>query len=63
MQLDGVLGDTLFCQEVRNFDPLVTLELDDLASFLIVDDGTVAGELLLESLEKLLSIVFLRETL
>jgi hypothetical protein len=46
MQLDGVLGDTLFGQEVLNLDPLVTLELDDLASLLIFDEGTVASKFL-----------------
>jgi len=63
MQLDGVLGDTLFGQEVLNLNPLVTLELNDLASLLILDEGTVASEFLLESLEKLLGVVFLGETL
>jgi len=46
MQLDGVLGDTLLSQEVLNLDPLVTLELDDFASLLIFNKGTVAGEFL-----------------
>lgn len=46
MQLDGALGDTLFGQEVLNLDPLVTLELDDLAGLLIFDEGTVASEFL-----------------
>jgi len=63
MQLDGVLGDTLLGQEVLNLDPLVTLELDDLASLLIFDEGTVTSEFLLESLEELPRVVFLGETL
>lgn len=46
MQLHGVLGDTLLDQEVLNLDPLVTLKLDDLASLLIFDKGTVASEFL-----------------
>ena len=46
MQLDGVLRDTLFGQEVLNLDPLVTLELDDFASLLVFDKGTVASKLL-----------------
>lgn len=46
MQLDAALGDTLLGQEVLNLDPLVTLELDDLASLLIFDEGTVASEFL-----------------
>ena len=46
MQLDGVLRDTLLGQEVLNLDPLITLELDDLASLLVLNDGTVASEFL-----------------
>jgi len=63
MQLDGVLGDTLLGQEVLYLDPLVTLELDDLASLLIFDEGTVASEFLLECLEEFPRVVFLGETL
>ena len=51
MQLNGVLGDTLLGQEVLNLDPLVTLELDDLASLLILDEGTVASEFLSDRTE------------
>ena len=54
MQLDGVLRDTLFGQEVLNLDPLVTLELDDLASFLVFDEGTVASEFLLDRTKSVL---------
>ena len=54
MQLNGVLGDTLLGQEVLNLDPLVTLELDDLASLLIFDEGTVASELLPDRTESVL---------
>jgi hypothetical protein len=46
MQLDGVLGDTLLDQEGLNLEPLVTLELDDFAGLLILDEGTVASEFL-----------------
>jgi len=63
MQLNGVLGDTLLSQEVQNLDPLVTLELDDLACLLIFDEGTIASEFLLKGLEELPGIVFFRETL
>jgi len=63
MQLDGVLGDTLFGQEVLNLNSLVALELDDLASLLIFDEGTVASKFLLEGLEELPRVVFLGETL
>jgi len=63
MQLDGVLGDTLLSYEVLNLDPLVALELDDLASLLILDEGTIASEFLLERLEELLAVVLFGETL
>jgi hypothetical protein len=46
MKLDRVLGDTLLGQEVLNLEPLVTLELDNLASLLVFDEGTVASEFL-----------------
>ena len=46
MQLHGAPGDALFGQEVLNLNPLVTLELDDLASLLVFDEGTVASEFL-----------------
>ena len=46
MQLDGGLGDTLLGQEVLNLDPLVALELDNLTSLLIFDEGTIASEFL-----------------
>jgi len=54
MQFDGVLGDTLLSQEVLNLDPLVTLELDDLASLLVFDEGTVASEFLSDRAESAL---------
>jgi len=63
MQLDGGLGDTLLGQEVLNLNPLVALELDNLTSLLIFDEGTVTSEFLLESFEKLLGVVFLGEAL
>jgi hypothetical protein len=46
MQLHGVLGDTLLDQEGLNLEPLVTLELDNLAGLLIFDEGTIASEFL-----------------
>ena len=46
MQLDGVLRDALLGQEVLNLDPLVALKLDDFASLLVFDEGTVASEFL-----------------
>ena len=35
---------------------LITLKLNHVASLLIVDDGTIAGKLLLDNLENLLQI-------
>lgn len=46
MQLDGVLRDALFGEEVSYLDPLITLKLDDLTHFLVVNEVTVAGEFL-----------------
>jgi hypothetical protein len=46
MQLDSVPRDALFCEEVGYFDPLVTLKLDDLTHFLVVNEVTVACKLL-----------------
>jgi len=63
MQLDAAFGDTLLGQEVLNLDPLVTLKLDDFTDLLIFDEGTVASEFLLESLEELPRVVFLGEAL
>ena len=46
MQLHGVLWDALPGKEVLNLDPLITLELDNLSSLLVFDEGTIASELL-----------------
>lgn len=46
MQLDSVPRDTLFDEEVRNLDPLVTLKLNDLTHLRIVNEVTVASKLL-----------------
>jgi len=50
MNLDGVLADTLADEEGGDLRTLVTLELDDLAHLLVVDERAVARELLLEGL-------------
>jgi len=63
MQLDSVPRDTLFDKEVRNLDPLITLKLNDLTHFFIVDEVAVACELLFEGFEKFLGIILLGETL
>lgn len=46
MQLDGAPRDTFINEEVRDFDPLISLKLDDLAHFLIVNKITIASKLL-----------------
>lgn len=46
VQLDGVLRDSFFCQEVGDLYPLITLQLDDLTHLLVVDEGAIAGEFL-----------------
>lgn len=53
MQLDGVLRDSFFCQEIGDLYPLITLQLDDLAHLLVVDEGTIASEFLDISVVKL----------
>lgn len=77
MQLDGTLGDAFLDEEVGDLKALVALELDDLPVLLVVNEGAVAGKLLLdgsarsserdgwahllESLEELLGIVLCTE--
>lgn len=46
MQLDSGPWDPLFSEEVGDLDPLITLELDNLAHLLVVDEGSVAGKFL-----------------
>ena len=46
MNLDRVLGNALLDEECGDLQPLITLELDDLASLLIIDEGSVASEFL-----------------
>ena len=46
VQLDRALGDTLLCQERGYFEPLISLELDYLTKFVIVDKSTVASKFL-----------------
>ena len=46
MQLDGRPGDPFLGEEVRDLDSLIALELDDLAHFLVVNEGPVAGKFL-----------------
>ena len=46
MELDRGLGNTLLREERGYLCPLVTLELDDLAHLLVVNEGAVTSELL-----------------
>ena len=46
MHLDGGLLQTIVDEEGGDLGTLISLELDDLAHFLIVDKSTVASEFL-----------------
>ena len=46
MQLDRALGNTLLREECGYFEPLISLELDYLTEFVIVDKSTVASKFL-----------------
>jgi hypothetical protein len=48
VQLNGVLRNALLREEFDNLKPLITLQLDDLTHFLVVDKGAVASKLLCE---------------
>jgi len=64
VHLDVGLGsDTFLHDESGNLLTLVTLELDNLAEFLVVNNGTVACEFLLESLQELLLVILFGESL
>lgn len=60
MDLDGLGVDlkalVLVDKEILHDIALVTLQLDHVAGFLIVDNGAVARELLLDHLEDLLQV-------
>ena len=53
----------LIDQELLYILALVALELDHLAHLRVVDDGAIAGELLLDHLEDFLLVELLREPL
>lgn len=64
MNLDhSTSGDILFSEKGLNLFALVSLELDDLAKFLVIDDAAVATELLLEGLCELCEIELVIQTL
>jgi len=46
VQLDGVLRDALLREELDNLEPLITLKLDDLTHFLVVNECAVASKFL-----------------
>jgi hypothetical protein len=50
-------------QELLNILALISLELDHLTHLSVVDDRAIASEFLLDHLQNLLLIEFLRETL
>ena len=67
MDLDGLGVDiealVLIDQELFDILALIALELDHLAHLLIVDDGAIAGKLLLDDLEDLLLVELCRDAL
>jgi len=67
MDLDGLGIEfeaiLLIDQELLNILTLITLELDHLAHLRVVDDGAIAGKLLLDDLENFLLVKLFRQTL
>lgn len=58
MDLDvGLGGDTFLHDESSDLLTLVALELDNLSELLVVNNGTVACEFLLEGLQQLLLVI------
>jgi hypothetical protein len=46
VHFDDVPRDTLLSEEGGYFDPLITLQLDNLTHLLVVNEGAVTGEFL-----------------
>jgi len=63
MHLDRSSLNSILCQEGGNLGALISLKLDNLSHFLIVDKSAVASEFLFEGLEKLLGIILFGQTL
>ena len=64
MDLDGLFLDgQLGGEELGDLEPLVALELDDLAHLGVLDDGAVAGKVLFERLEDALLVKLGRQAL
>jgi len=59
VELESIFGH----QELLDILALVSLQLNHLAHLTVVDNGAIASELLLDDLEDLLLIEFLRQTL
>ena len=49
VEFDRGLGDALVGQEIGYLEPLIALELNDLAKFFVVDKSTVACKILQKS--------------
>lgn len=62
-QLDRILLDALFCQELKNLGTLIPLKLDDSPHILVLNQSSIACELLLELFKNLLIVVFFGEAL
>lgn len=64
MNLDVLLWQLQFGnQELRHLDSLVALHLDDLTQLGVLDDVAVTGKVLLQNLQNLLQVIFIRNTL
>jgi len=50
MQLDGRLRNSLLDKEIGDLDSLISLELNDLAKLLVVNESAIASKLLLKRL-------------
>ena len=46
VQLDRALGNTLLCEECGYFEPLISLELDYLTEFIVVNESAIASKFL-----------------
>lgn len=52
MHLNSALVDPVLDEERRDLDTLVTLQLDDLAHLLVVDERAIASKFLLWAVHK-----------
>jgi hypothetical protein len=64
VNLDEILlHNSCLDKKVRDILPLITLELDDLTQFRVLDNNTVATELLIQVFQNLVVIEFLLQSL